>query len=204
MARLPHGVVITATALQDAQRDLAGRSADVNLGFAAARTVDLQDFDFLFPDLQEDDANLLPESVDTPDRLKQLGRTMEDPGVSNPSSDPGDANIPAVYTYFGQFVDHDITLEVQPADLPPPSSGGMPQLLDPNMTPLSLAEIRNAIRNFRTATLDLDSVYGLPAPRDPNNGNKLKVGKVSPLNGTAPPTMRPPRAGSPGGGRRRE
>jgi hypothetical protein len=146
--------------------------------------VDLQDFDFLFPALQEDDANLLPESVDTPERLKQLGRSMEDPGGST----PGDANIPAIYTYFGQFVDHDITLEVQPADLPPSASGAIPQLLDLNMTPLSLAEIRNALRNFRTATLDLDSVYGLPAPRDPGAATSSRLA-------TSHRSVRPPNRG---------
>lgn len=111
------------------------------------------------------------------------------------AQDPGDSSIPAVYTYFGQFVDHDITFEVQPADLPPSQSGAMPQLLAPNMSPLSPAAIRNALRNFRTGTLDLDSVYGLPAPRDPVNGRKLLIGQVFPLNEKEKPLLPVPGKG---------
>jgi hypothetical protein len=101
-----------------------------------------------------------------------------------------DSTIPAAYTYFGQFIDHDITLEVQ--DFPASASGTVTDLLDPNMTPLSLAEVRNALRNFRSATLDLDSLYGLPAPRDPANGAKMRIGKVTNLNQAAEPFLRPP------------
>lgn len=48
--------------------------------------------------------------------------------------------IPAGYTYFGQFVDHDITFD-------PVSS--LERLNDPD-----------ALVNFRTPRFDLDSVYG--------------------------------------------
>ena len=188
MPRLLHGTVITLPAIENAQARVADQNAAVDLGFAVATPVDLQAFDFMFLDLQEDPANLLPESADMPAHLKQLGRAMEEPG----SSDPGDSPIPAVYTYFGQFVDHDITLEVQPADLPPAPSGSMSALLDPAMTPLSLSEVRNALRNTRTATLDLDSVYGNPAPRDPNNGAKMRIGVVASLGDRPPPFSRPP------------
>ena len=54
--------------------------------------------------------------------------------------DPYDSTIPAGYTYFGQFIDHDITFD-------PLSS--LARHGDPN-----------AIHNFRTPRLDLDSVYG--------------------------------------------
>lgn len=54
-------------------------------------------------------------------------------------------------TYFGQFIDNDVTLELTSADLA--------KLTSPSLAPLLLAEIRNNLRNARTATLDLDSVY---------------------------------------------
>lgn len=48
--------------------------------------------------------------------------------------------IPAGYTYFGQFVDHDMTLDV---------------------TPLSESDVDpERLHNFRTPRLDLDCVYG--------------------------------------------
>ena len=92
----------------------------------------------------------------------------------------GDSAIPAVFTYFGQFVDHDITLEAL--------SGGVPVLIAPGLSPLSVNAIRETIHNARTATLDLDSIYGTPAPRD---GERLVLGRVTRLNGTAKPLLRP-------------
>ena len=51
-------------------------------------------------------------------------------------------DIPAGYTYFGQFVDHDLTLDDRPNDLTTPT------------------EV-TALVNLRTPQLDLDSLYGL-------------------------------------------
>lgn len=177
MPRLGHGATIKVEAFRAAAAEVADRSTDIPFIFAAAVPSDVQDFDFLFSKLQDDPAkNLLPESRETRDNLIRLGQTMRDtsPGPA------GDSNVPAGYTYFGQFVDHDITLET--------TSATTAQLVDPNLKPLPLEEIRERIRNLRTATLDLDSVYGLPAPRD---GAKLVVGPVSKLNGTAKPLLRP-------------
>ena len=178
MPRLPHGSVITIDQVRAAREVLAARSGDLPLAFAAIRPDDLQDFDFLFPGLQKDPGNLLLKSSETPARLAALAQTMRD---NNPGSPEGDSDIPAAYTYFGQFVDHDITLEAVSAPLP--------SLIDPNLTPLPLKEIRKRIRNARTATLDLDSVYSAPAPRD---GDKLRLGTVTALNGQALPVRRPP------------
>jgi Animal haem peroxidase len=176
MPRLRHGATISLDAFQAATESVAARSADVPLAFAAAVPTDVQDFDFLFPALQDDPANLLPTSRATRDNLVKLGRVMRDTGGG-----PGaDSEIPAAYTYFGQFVDHDVTLET--------TSATADQLVHPDLVPQSLDHIRTTIRNLRTATLDLDSVYGLPAPR---NGGRMGVGRVSPLNGTTKPLLRP-------------
>ncbi|CAB4617600.1 unannotated protein [freshwater metagenome] len=50
-------------------------------------------------------------------------------------------DIPAGYTYFGQFVDHDLTLDDRPNDL---------------VTPTAVSSLVNG----RTPQLDLDSLYG--------------------------------------------
>jgi nucleoid-associated protein YgaU len=190
MPRLGHGRITTEEDLTAAAGELVDGVAASPVGFALAAPVDAHSFDFLFPDLQNDDANLLPQSADTPARLKVLGATMVDTDQRGE-----DSPIPAAYTYFGQFVDHDITFEVQPADLPESASGATGKLIDPAMVPLGLDEIRNALRNFRTPTLDLDSLYGLPAPRDPANGAKLRLGVNQALGGTTAPLLRPPGKG---------
>ena len=60
---------------------------------------------------------------------------------SSPESPAGDnPRVPAGYTYLGQFIDHDITLDTTPIDQ---------QHADPL-----------AIRNFRSPAVDLDSLYG--------------------------------------------
>ena len=179
MPRLGHGSTVKLGALQAAQEELAERTRAMPLGFAVAKPVDLTDFDFLFPKLQHDAANLLPESQATRDALVALGRTMLD---SARGDDPaGDSDIPAAYTYLGQFIDHDITLEA--------TSAALDQLLDPALKPLPLKDVRKSLKNARTATLDLDSVYAQPAPRD---GDRMVVGTVSPTGRPSRPFLRPP------------
>ncbi len=176
MPRLSHGATLSTQAVLDATAAVATNSADISLAFVAATPVDLQDFDFLFPQLQNNPNNLLPEARKTRDDLIRLGTTMRE--TSNDAS--GDSRIPAAYTYFGQFVDHDVTLET--------TSATADQLVHPDLVPLPLDEIRTRLRNLRNATLDLDSVYGLPAPR---KGARLRLGTVSKLGGTEKPLLRP-------------
>jgi nucleoid-associated protein YgaU len=182
MPRVGHGSSATPEQLAQAHAALAERAAEVDLGFAVAAPATLQDFDFLFPELQDDPDKLLPRSATTVKRLKELGRTMVDPGAAT-----GDGTVPAIYTYFGQFVDHDITFET--------SSFPTADLLAPGLAPLPVARIRDELKNLRTASLELDSLYGPPAPRDPANHAKLLVGKVTRLNGTQVPLKRPPGKG---------
>jgi hypothetical protein len=168
MPRLPHGLNITPATLRTARNSMAARAADVPLGFAVAQPLDARSFDFLFLELQEDPSNLLPVAGKTRDDLVDLGKAIS-------TVFGGDSNIPAAYTYFGQFVDHDITFETSSA----PGS----QLVAPDLAPLPLARIRQETQNLRTGGLDLDSVYGLPAPRD---GAKMRLGKVA-QSGSRPP-----------------
>ena len=175
--RLGHGQTLTIQQFDAAREDLAERVADVPFAFALAQPVDLKDFDFLFPDLQNDPNNLLPEAASTPANLVRLGKTMIDDSGNDPA---GDSDVSALMTYFGQFIDHDITLELASADLP--------TLTNPALTPLPLDQIRDTLKNARSATLDLDSVYDLPAPRD---GDKMVLGTVSSTGSSNPPLQRP-------------
>ncbi len=140
-------------------------------------------FDFLFPDLQEDPGSLLPDHPSTVTGLVALGRTMRDPGPAS-ADDPGNSTIPAAYTYFGQFVAHDITLESR--------SASTTQLVDPALRPMTLSQVRSSLLNLRTPTLELDHLYGEPAPLDPIDHNRMQLGRVAPTGSTMPPGVRPP------------
>jgi hypothetical protein len=82
--------------------------------------------------------------------------------------DGEESGIPALYTYFGQFVDHDITF-------------------DP-MTTLIQHSDPDALTDFRTPALDLDNVYGRGPGDQPylydNGGPKFLLG--DPLANGAP------------------
>lgn len=83
---------------------------------------------------------LFPAAVDQPDveALKKLGLAMETEEVGGLGRD---SSIAAGFTYFGQFVDHDITFDHTQLTI-----GGS---VDPTGTD-----------NHRSPALDLDSVYG--------------------------------------------
>lgn len=111
----------------------------------------------------------LPAFTATDAALQALADAMRDPNPGDPSGD--NPNIPSGFTYLGQFVDHDITLD---------------------LTSISeKQEDPHATTNFRTPRLDLDNVYGLGPDgspqlyaRDPANitqpGPKLLLGRTIP------------------------
>ena len=138
----------------------------------------------MFPTLQNTASNLLPTSAETVKQLKRLGRTMTDSDELGPGHD---STIPAAYTYFGQFIDHDITLELQATSV----GTSVPKLIAAALVPQDLTEIRDQLRNVRSATLDLDNLYGSPAPADPGNAAKMKIGKVSATGSNQVPSKKP-------------
>ena len=177
MPRITHGENVTPDQVEEAERaerELAGGGGAAPAA-GAAEPGDRRAFGFMFSGLQDDEANLLPQSTKsptTPTLLKRLGRTMVDAG----SGPGGDSDIPAIYTYFGQFVDHDITMAGSPF--------APVNLFNPKMPPLPLTKIKR-LKNLRRPTLDLDSVYGPTSPPDRNPPHqqqdraKMKIGKVT-------------------------
>src|SRR6266404_3223422 len=86
-------------------------------------------------------ANFGKTDRETQDNLKILGKAMvgtDDKPKDGP--DPEESGIPALYTYLGQFVDHDLTFD-------PASS--LQQQNDPD-----------GLVDYRTPRFDLDNVYG--------------------------------------------
>lgn len=167
---ISHGIIPPLERLKQAENEVRDLNRDVDLPFSFAITGKTTRFDYLFPDLQTEDA-LLPELPDTRARLVNLGNTMMEP---DPES--ADSTIPSAYTYLGQFIDHDITFEAKSDD--------MVKLSDDDFRVLTPEEIRTKITNGRTPGLDLDNVYYKPAPR---NCARMLLGYVSSIDPDEPP-----------------
>lgn len=88
---------------------------------------------------------------------------LESLAVAMISGAETDSTVPAGYTYLGQFIDHDLTLDKTDV-----SFG----------TPVTVAELRQG----RSPTLDLDSLYGLGPRLEPvfyeADGVRFKLGKT--------------------------
>ena len=109
------------------------------------------EFRYLFPEQAKNPDCLLPvdDTAAVIEALKALGETMIEPT----DTPPNDSNIPPVYTYWGQFIDHDVTASdfsrVAPADI-----------IQDSFTPLAPDVVTANVFNRRRPVLDLDSLYG--------------------------------------------
>lgn len=88
-------------------------------------------FGRIFPDLP-------PLNSQTTQQLADLAQTQLDPNADSENNQ--DPDMTSIYTYFGQFIDHDLTLDTSPSPTSP---------VDPT-----------TLKNGRTFKFDLDSVYG--------------------------------------------
>lgn len=108
-------------------------SAGTNPGLAGAK------FGRLFPDLAP--GTYGGTQTDTAANLQALAAAMIAPfDKPKDSADDEESGIPALYTYLGQFIDHDLTFD---------PNGSFAKQNDPS------AQI-----DFRTPAFDLDNLYG--------------------------------------------
>ncbi|CUH81940.1 Animal haem peroxidase [Tritonibacter multivorans] len=111
-------------------------------------------FDYFFPDAE---SPLYTD--DTPAHLTALQKAIYDHG------DPDDLNnsaLPPVFTYLGQFIDHDITNQ----GLVDEDARRIVDIFKPdgNFDPSHRDAVTQAIFNVRTGRFDLDSLYGPKVP----------------------------------------
>lgn len=120
----------TSTIAKTSAHGMAGRHPTRQFLDSLSGNKDPGSFGRMFPTLKPLDASDAA--------LKELADAMRDAAPNDPAGD--NANIPAGFTYLGQFVDHDITLDTT-------------SLAEQKEDPLGT-------KNFRTPRLDLDAVYG--------------------------------------------
>lgn len=142
------------------------------------------DFGFLCPPSGNPGDYLSDDSLG---ELDELGNLMV------PDADPDsvevtpDSNLPAILTYWGQFLDHELTARTdRETDM---------SKIDTAVPSMSATEIETKLKNARTPRFDLDSVYGgLPVGTDitpdvvkvisgmrhPDHPEKMRVGTAHP------------------------
>ena len=107
------------------------------------------------------------EAAERRGAAERIADILGGPGgiMHDAEDDSGNSEIPAAYTFFAQFVDHDITLDAE-SEL--------------TSEALTRGEVEK-LPNLRSASLDLDSVYGFgpdvsPHLYDREQPRRLRVG----------------------------
>jgi hypothetical protein len=150
------------------------RPVTMSAGVAlAADATSVNPVDSMFPQLQGDPNNFLEVGPTTIAALRELGQAM----AEDPSNEEG--VVPAAYTYFGQFIDHDVTKTV--VDDAFAMLNGRDFIEASDFLPMSLDQVRAHVHNERTGVLDLDSVYGgIAATNATNVDGSMLLGQVTP------------------------
>lgn len=112
------------------------------------------DFGYLLPP-SGDPGDYLPEGAQLVEDLDTLGNLMvpgeNDPGNTDPGVTP-DSGLAPVLTYWGQFLDHELTARTDRDTDFSDFKKGVPER--------TAQEIEAGLKNARSPRFDLDSVYG--------------------------------------------
>ena len=142
VASLPEDVQASLHALKPRQRSLHGSKFSLAyFPFSSVTSPCGDRFGYMAPESVRR-ATRLPFDAATQALVEQLGGLM-----ASSAPDPTPGVIPAGFTYLGQFVDHDVTLDVS--------------------SRLEVDTDATTVPNMRSPVLDLDSVYGRGPVLDP-------------------------------------
>jgi len=126
-------------------------------------------FGYIFNRLRKTKSGGFPDTQALRTSLMMLGKEMKDNGGANSEN----SKITAGYTYLGQFIDHDITLD--------------------ETSDISKRQDARSLQNFRSMRLDLDSMYGQGPSLSPylydlsdGFGNKFLLGANQSAGGAFP------------------
>lgn len=165
---------------RDSTRSRNGRARAAPPAGGDVAVDEAADFGYLFAPSGVPEDYLPDTALDDLDELGDLMVPDADP--ANPNVTP-DSTLPPVLTYWGQFLDHELTARTdRESEISSIETGA----------PIRSAEqIESSLKNARTPRFDLDSVYGglpvgttlareaatvIAGMRHPNHPNKMRVG----------------------------
>ncbi len=140
-------------------------------------------FRYLIEKVGPDD--LLPVSPATVAALDKLGeaivkqQSQADTDKADTAKDDlnPDANIPPIFTYWSQFIDHELTARTDRNEAVSDIT-----VDDADLKPVDRAVVERDLLNRRTPALDLDVLYGDGAPGKPGRGLPGWFGKGFPAD----------------------
>ncbi|WP_324754100.1 heme peroxidase family protein [Roseovarius sp. Pro17] len=215
--KLGHGQIIEATPKSRGRRDVRGRdyislnevaSISKSREFRRVPTYPVPDPDpSPEPGLQPrqafryycKDADPVVEIDDAGAKIKALADAMAEADLDQ-KDEAGESTMPPVFTYFGQFIDHDITANTDREEAPGTEAGNF-NIDRPDIAPQSRDVAETVKLNLRKGRLELDSVYGdgpgqspsaeklEAALRDPADAVKMRLGTVTPVPGFERPPL---------------
>lgn len=138
-------------------------------------------FRYMIDQVGPDD--LLPVSAATVAALDKLGEAIvrQQPPADVDKQDPDpDAGFPPIFTYWSQFIDHELTARTD-------RNGTVSDITvdDADLRPADRAVVEHDLLNRRTPALDLDAIYGDGAPGDRGRDAPGGLGGMFPGGGHA-------------------
>lgn len=170
------GTVPIARAVPDYPAGQAGRAGAASVPPGDA-PVSAERFGYLF-----EDAGAFP-TEDKKAALDNLAAAMAEAGGG------GDSDVPAVMTYFGQFIDHDITANTNTER---PELGL--EIGADWIVPQDRGLVADRLRNLRRGSLRLDSLYGdgpIDGPETRRAMAAMRDGDLMRVGATEPTGSRP-------------
>jgi hypothetical protein len=157
-------------------------AGDAAMVSAEAPEPEFGKFRYLFPY-----GGSLPERPDMPACLDALADSMVE---ANATAAAQNSQIPPIFTYFGQFIDHDLTANTD--------RDSAISFIDGAITPAARNDVEANLVNLRTGSLGLDSLYGddpgqgafatklANLMRFPTNTAKMRLALAAPVGGRVP------------------
>ncbi|CAK07353.1 conserved hypothetical protein [Rhizobium johnstonii 3841] len=175
---LPMAIVFQSHGGAEKKRAVPGPSVRAGRPATGDVAVDEEaDFGYFVPPLDAPE-NYLPNTAETLGELDELGEMMIDVVATPTSEDPTeDSTLPPVFTYWGQFLDHELTARTD-------REGAISSMVNAH-PPVASSTVESQFRNARSPRFDLDSVYGGSAVGEGIDADVVKV-----ISGLRHPTLK--------------